>query len=163
MLKQETTEQMRTLQPKKQVEGGTEHDGQTPHKVEKGNGKCSLPLPAGRGSKAAHGSAAQHRTCCRMLPWRPQGARGLKFRDKRKQNKPLRDRKDQALALAQKAAEPQFAGGRGKTRRKYHRTLVLFFSSSPSVCRCWRQDTGPDGTRLYQVRLFSGGLSGSCS
>lgn len=160
---------MRTLQPKKQVERGTEHDGKTSHRVEKGNGEALAAFPPAQvGSKAAYsscmaadlllggGSAAG---CCRGDARR---VRAEIQRQKEKKKSTKRHGRP-STCTGSKATEPQFAGGRGKTRRKYHCTLILFFSSSSSVCRCWRQDTGPDGARLYQVRPFSGGLSGSCS
>lgn len=131
------------------------------------------PYPAWRGVMGKrlvplhlHGGVGKPHTAVDLLQdaaAETPGVRGMKFRDKRKKNNSPRDTKDQVLAMVQKTTELQFAGGRGKTLRKYHCTLVLFFSSSPSVCRCWRQDTGPDGARLYQVTLFSRGLSGSRS
>lgn len=126
---------MRTLQPKKQAEGGTEHHGKTPQRVEKGNGEAlTASPPARRDSKATHGGAAQQWTCCTVVDLlqdaatETPGTQGLKFRDKKGKIKIQRDMKDQALALVQKPLSHNLPAAGGKHRGSI--TACSFCSSS---------------------------------
>lgn len=100
----------------------------TPQKAEKGTGDpLNASLPAQR--KQSCMAVLHHKDLLQDAAAEPPGMGGLKFR-KERENNSSKGLTDQVL----RKLLSHYVSGQGENRESITAPLILFFSSSPSIC-----------------------------